>query len=129
MSEKLTNDAKVEICRADFYLMLQNAMLQAGGGMNVERLKLMPLHEVVMMLAQNGIRMVYMEDRHMDSLSIEWKAKPSDRREDGPLPKKSLLTDRTIRSSEMDDGGGLLGRQVVGDRGYMLDGKGEISPV
>jgi hypothetical protein len=113
MNEILTNDTKANICRDDFYLMLQNAMLQAGGGSSVDRLKLLPLSEVVDQLAQNGIRMVYMADRHMDSLSIEWKTKPNNIKfnlppgqelnDANPPKKRQLLCD--IRDARATDDG------------------------
>ena len=113
MNEKLTNDAKVEICRADFYLMLQNAMLQAGGGSNVDNLKRMYLSDVVNQLAQNGIRMVYMDDRHMDSLTIGWKSKsanvkfslpPGEELNDAKPPKKKqLLCDQSSNMTDEDE--------------------------
>ena len=88
---------KVQLCRDDFYLMFDNALLQAGGG-DTERFKKMTFRDVVDTLAQNGIRMVYMPDRHMDSIHVEWKPvdrreNPSGRREDGALVGKSLLCD------------------------------------
>jgi len=54
--------------------MLKDAMQKAGGGMDINEMKKMPLGAVVDILAQNGIRMVYMPERHMDSLQVTWNA-------------------------------------------------------
>lgn len=92
----MTNEAKIQICRDDFYLMMRNAVLQAGGRDDVEKWKKEKLEALVNLLAQNGIRMVYMPERHMDAVQIAWEApkKATGRREDGPLPKRQLLRDQ-----------------------------------
>ena len=53
--------------------MLENAMLQAGGGIDIERLKKMTLVDIVNILSQNGIRMIYMPEKHMNNLKIVWE--------------------------------------------------------
>ena len=53
-------------CRGDFWLMLEEAIDQAGGCLNVEDLAEMPLREVVDRLAQNGIRMTYHKEWHLN---------------------------------------------------------------
>lgn len=55
-----------QACRGDFWLKLEEAMAQAGGGRSVERLAEMKLGDVVDLLAQNGIRMTYDEAWHVD---------------------------------------------------------------
>lgn len=55
-------------CRGDFWNKLQEGMELAGGGVNVEKLASMSLKDVVDLLAQNGIRMTYHEDWHIDAV-------------------------------------------------------------
>lgn len=62
-----------QICRGDFYAMLEDAVRECGGiPSNVldgpDPLINWPLHEVVKLLAQNGIRMVYMPEKHIDRI-------------------------------------------------------------
>ena len=76
----MNDNIKQQLCREDFYLMLQNACLQAGGG-NAEKFKKLTLEEVVNMLAQNGIRMVYMPEKHMNSIKVVWED-PSQKKTD-----------------------------------------------
>lgn len=68
-----TEDIKINICREDFYVMLEEAYQQAGGGIPIPKIKSMPFDEVVNVLAQNGLRMVYLPDKHLDSLELVWK--------------------------------------------------------
>lgn len=91
----MTNEAKTQICRDDFYLMMRNAVLQAGGRDDVDKWMRMSLNELVNQFAQNGIRMVYLPERHMDAVKVAWEApnKPTGRRADGPLGNKKLLLD------------------------------------
>jgi len=98
----MTNEAKTQICRDDFYLMMRNAVLQAGGRDDAEKWKKMRFEDVVNLLAQNGIRVVYMPERHMDAVQIAWEApkKATGRREDGPLPKRQLLRDQKYKSKD-----------------------------
>ena len=119
----MTNDAKIQVCRDDFYLMMRNAVLQAGGRDDADKWMRMSLNELVNQFAQNGIRMVYMPERHVDAVQIAWEAPknkkpdhfshhtkiggvPAGRREDGPLGKKLLLdADRGIaKYGDADDG-------------------------
>jgi len=103
----MNNDIKTQLCKDDFYFMLENAMLQAGGGIDIDRLKKMTLFDIVNILPQNGIRMVYMPEKHMNAIKIVWenpkqsKLEPTGKREDGPLPKKrQLLFDQMNRADE-----------------------------
>lgn len=48
--------------------MLEKAIQQAHGGITIERLADKTLLEIVDILAQNGIRMVYMESKHIDNI-------------------------------------------------------------
>lgn len=103
MTNELSTNAKVEVCRGDFYLMLQNAMLQAGGNSNIDKLKLMSLSEVVNLLAQNGIRMVYMPDRHMDAVKVTWEAQEKNPcRDVEPKLKKQVLCEYKSRWPMID---------------------------
>lgn len=74
----MNNDIKVKLCQDDFYLMMRNAVLQAGGTDNLYKWKGMKLEELVNLFAQNGIRMVHMPEKHMDCLDIIWKTKTPD---------------------------------------------------
>ena len=71
----MNNDIKIQLCRDDFYLMMRNAVLQAGGSDNLAKWKKMTLEEIVNLFAQNGIRMTYMPEKHVDCLDIIWKTK------------------------------------------------------
>lgn len=55
-------------CRGDFWNKLHEALEQCGGGAILPVLAKLPLKEVVDMLAQNGIRMTYHEDWHINSV-------------------------------------------------------------
>jgi hypothetical protein len=110
----MTSEMKTQLCREDFYLMLKCALHQAGGGSSVDTLKNSSLNDVVNLLAQNGIRMVFIPDKHIDSLKVVWGAQvdptpnvvqfPSGRREDGPLPKRrQLLCDQVDNDEHPDD--------------------------
>lgn len=66
-------EIKIQLCKDDFYFMLENAMLQAGGGVDIDRLKRMTLIDIVNILPQNGIRMVYIPEKHMDAIKIVWE--------------------------------------------------------
>ena len=74
----MNNDIKIQLCRDDFYLMMRNAVLQAGGSDNLSKWKGMKLEELVNIFAQNGIRMTYMPEKHVDCLDIIWKTKTPD---------------------------------------------------
>lgn len=69
----MNNDIKIQLCKDDFYFMLENAMIQAGGGIDIDRLKKMSLVDIVNILPQNGIRMVYIPEKHMNSVKIVWE--------------------------------------------------------
>ena len=64
---------KKQLCIDDFYLMLSNAMIAAGGNDNTKQWKAHSLEEFVEIFAQNGIRAVYMPEKHMDAIEIIWK--------------------------------------------------------
>jgi hypothetical protein len=69
----MNNDTKVKLCQDDFYLMMCNAVLQSGGSDRLEEWKKMKLEDLVNRFAQSGIRMVYMPEKHMDSIKIVWQ--------------------------------------------------------
>jgi len=71
----MNNDIKLKLCQDDFYLMMRNAVLQAGGTDNLYKWKGMKLEELVNLFAQKGIRIVHMPEKHMDSVGIIWKTK------------------------------------------------------
>lgn len=55
-------------CRGDFWLTMREAVIQCGGCPSlVERFADRPLREVVDHLAQNGIRMVYIPEAHIEA--------------------------------------------------------------
>lgn len=59
----------VQECRGHFWTTMRNAVTQAGGHPSlVDNMADMPLSEVVDMLAQNGLRMVYATQFHIDSI-------------------------------------------------------------
>jgi len=67
------NGIKAQVCRADFYNKMADALDQCGGintPTAIDRYQNMPLFEVVNILAQNGIRMVYLPDCHIDKVNI-----------------------------------------------------------
>lgn len=94
----MNNDIKVKLCQDDFYLMMRNAVLQAGGGDNVDKWKGMKLEELVKTLAQNGIRIVHMPEKHMDAVKIVWQ---TPKENNTPPKKKQLLCD--VMSKNDDD--------------------------
>jgi hypothetical protein len=71
-------------CRGDFWLMLEEALKKCGGRTDtifkegrccLTEIKIpayadMPLRDVVDVLAQNGIRMIYMADKHIDAVCV-----------------------------------------------------------
>lgn len=64
---------EAQLCRGDFYEMLEDAIDRCGGIRgNVlggpDPYVNWPLHEVVRLLAQNGIRMVYMPEKNIDRI-------------------------------------------------------------
>lgn len=96
----MNNDIKVKLCQDDFYLMMQNAVLQAGGADNLSKWKTMRLEELVNLFAQNGIRIVYMPEKHMDALKIVWEAPKA--RSNNTLPKKKQLLCDSMDKGEDD---------------------------
>jgi hypothetical protein len=108
----MNSDIKIQLCKDDFYLMMRNAVLQSGGTDNLQKWKGMKLEELVGLFAQNGIRMTYMPEKHMDSIRIRWE----DPRQPAPkaisfkdlqvasMPKKKqLLCDQMDRGDEEHD--------------------------
>jgi len=89
----MNNDIKVKLCQDDFYLMMRNAVLQSGGGDNVDRLRGMKLEEVVNVFAQNGIRMVYMPEKHMNCVNVIWKTPDVEYSISSPTTRKQLAED------------------------------------
>jgi len=59
------NGLDAQACRGDFWLKLEEAMEQAGGCVNLERLRKMTIEEACNLLAQNGIRMVFNKEWHI----------------------------------------------------------------
>jgi hypothetical protein len=85
----MNNDIRKQLCKDDFYHMMENAIVESGGKLDIEQLKKMTLQDFVHMFATNGIRVTYMPDKHMDSIKITWEAtKP-----DNTHKKKQLLCD------------------------------------
>lgn len=96
----MNNDIKVKLCQDDFYLMMRNAVLQAGGADNLSKWKTMRLEELVNIFAQNGIRMVYMPEKHMNALKIVWEDPKA--RSNNTLPKKKQLLCDSMDKGEDD---------------------------
>lgn len=60
---------EAQVCRGDFYEMLREALEQCHGSNDqiaIERYQKMKLEDIVNVLAQNGIRMVYIESKHIN---------------------------------------------------------------
>lgn len=58
-----------QLCRADFYARFADALEQAGGSNDpaaIERYQNMPLWEVVDIIAQNGLRIVFSREWHVE---------------------------------------------------------------
>ena len=99
----MNTETKIQICRDDFYLMLQNAMTQAGGTMKLENMKKMPLELFVDPLALNGLRMVYMPEKRGSSLQVTWGTVMT--RPEGFRAATSTLGRRQLLSDQHDIGG------------------------
>lgn len=63
------NSIGAQECRGDFWIKLEEAQKQAGGGYSVERIADMKLKDIVNVLAQNGIRMTYDERWHINAVA------------------------------------------------------------
>lgn len=124
----MNNELKTQFCREDFYFMMRNAIIQTGGPDKLEEWKKMKLEDLVNRFAHNGIRIVYMPEKHMDNLKIVWQDpktnsvadltasayskipftppnQPYVKKEDGPLPKKKqLLCDQFGIEMEKEEG-------------------------
>ena len=96
----MNNDIKVKLCQDDFYLMMQNAVLQAGGRDYLDQWKRERLEDIVNQFAQNGIRMVYMPEKHMNALKIIWEAPKANN--NNTLPKKKQLLCDSMDKGEDD---------------------------
>ena len=107
MKPKDEIDEKIEMCRNDFYGMLKAAMEQAGGKIDITQFKTLTLVEVVNIVAQNGIRMVFMEDKHMDALTLGWIWKKEAYQCMEPPKKKQLLCD--VHDENYDENIGAAG--------------------
>lgn len=70
----MNDKIKIQLCREDFQLMLRNAVIQAGGADRLDEWMRMTVDEFIDVMAQNGIRVVYMPDRHMNSVKVTWEA-------------------------------------------------------
>lgn len=91
MSDKI----KAELCVSDFYTMLGEAMKQCGGG-EVDTWKKQTITEFANVFAQNGIRIVYMPDRHMDAVKVVWEDPRSNNVPYTP-PNQPRSADRKIK--------------------------------
>jgi len=64
-----SDQVKVLACRVDFYDTLAAALKECGGMPKLAvQMSDWTFESVVNQLAQNGIRMVYMHERHMDRI-------------------------------------------------------------
>ena len=99
----MNDNIKQQLCREDFYLMLENACAQAGGG-NLKKLRDMKLHDVVDILAHNGIRMVYLPEKHMNSIQINWETKRRPELEITKVDTKSLPKRKQLLCDSKDTG-------------------------
>ena len=66
MTEDGPDGLHAQECRGDFWCRLEGALTQARGGPSIETLANMKLKDVVDLLAQNGIRMLYDNQFHID---------------------------------------------------------------
>lgn len=111
----MNNEIKTQLCQEDFYLMMRNAVIQAGGADRLEDWKRMKFEDVVDMFAKNGIRMIYMPEKHMDAIKIVWEnPKPvvkfdlppahalTDNGESAPIKRRQLLCDAYDNMEEDD---------------------------
>ena len=92
----MNSDIKIQLCKDDFYLMMKEAVTASGGSDNSSKWKQMKLEEIVNLFATNGIRMVYIPEKHMNSIQINWEKKDAEPIKVDPksLPKrKQLLLD------------------------------------
>ena len=61
------NGPEAHECRGDFWLVLRRSLVESGAPASMlEDIAEAPLSEVVDMLAQNGLRMVYFPEAHID---------------------------------------------------------------
>lgn len=110
----MNDQIKIQLCRDDFYLMMRNAVLKAGGGDRLEEWKRMKFEDIVNTFAQNGLRITYIPEKHMNAVKIVWgeeNSAPSGmmnphpnlgRRESGSLPKKKQLLCDSMDKGEDD---------------------------
>ncbi len=107
----MNDQIKTQICRDDFYLMMRNAVLQAGGTDKVEEWKSMKFEDVVNMFAHNGLRITYMPDKNMDAVNVIWTSpaaksnmpKSHELNDNGdvtPIKRRQLLCDQKDNGEE-----------------------------
>tara|TARA_R110000868_G_scaffold378728_3_gene644325 strand:- start:1078 stop:1284 length:207 start_codon:yes stop_codon:yes gene_type:complete len=60
---------EIQRCKDDFWIMFERALKESGGGGGGSLYSDLRLTQVVDILAQNGIRMVYLPSRHVDRIS------------------------------------------------------------
>lgn len=94
----MNDKIKAELCIGDFYTTLGEAMKQCGGG-DVDAWKKQTIEEFANIFAQNGLRIVYMPERHMDAVKVVWQDPGSNNipytPPNQPFPKrKQLLCDQ-----------------------------------
>jgi hypothetical protein len=111
MSDKI----KTELCIRDFYAMLGEAMKQCGGG-KVDTWKKQSIEEFAEVFAQNGLRIVYMPDRHMNAVKIVWE----DPKNNNTSPNTIKIPDLPPRKRQLlcDQFGEPLGEADERPTGY-----------
>ncbi len=67
------NGLDAQVCRGDFWLKLQEAMEQAHGNPCLEKLRKMTVEEACNLLAQNGIRMTFKKEWHINPRDLHTK--------------------------------------------------------
>ena len=85
------DEIKAQVCRTDFYEMFKSAMESAGGNGNFSMWNNMRFEDVVKVIAQNGLRIVYDENKHMNAVQISWI--PANKKVNVPYkkPRRSQL--------------------------------------
>jgi CRISPR/Cas system-associated protein endoribonuclease Cas2 len=100
----MNNQIKSQLCKDDFYDMMQSAVESAGGCIDVEIFKKKTVEEFVNVLANNGIRVVYIPEKHIDELQIVWGKSNSNSNSKKSAPtKRQLLFDSMDKSSNYED--------------------------
>lgn len=83
------DEIKAQVCRTDFYEMFKSAMESAGGNGNFSMWNNMRFEDVVKVIAQNGLRIVYDENKHMNAVQISWV--PTKQHTKSPKQESSLV--------------------------------------